>query len=189
MTHPWPVFSPEVNYTTLARAGTGPASTAAYGEAFTSLAAVLESVVASSTVNAAGTYVSGVWQGAGAGAAAAHAGVNGDTMSLAAVAAAKAPIVASTAAAHPAAVSAMYPAEACVANRVTEAAHQAANPSVLGALTPAIAALDLQYFGSMWPTNAGSGAGFGALLRSAAVALAAPAMPAVSGAAWSRPRR
>ncbi|MGC2655722.1 MAG: PPE domain-containing protein, partial [Mycobacterium sp.] len=147
MTHPWPVFTPEVNYTTLARAGTGPASTAAYGEAFARLAAVLESVAASSTVNAAGTYVSGVWQGAGAGAAAvAHAGVNAETMALAALAAAKAPIVASAAAAHPAAVSAMYPAEACVANRVTEAAHQAANPSVLGAFTPAIAALDLQYF-------------------------------------------
>jgi hypothetical protein len=63
-----------------------------------------------------------------------------------------------------------------------EAADEAINPVVWGALTPDIIALNLQYFGDMWPTNAAAGAGFGAVLRAAMAALLVPAPPAVSGA-------
>lgn len=53
-----------------------------------------------------------------------------------------------------------------------------ANPRVLGALTPRITELNLDYFGQMWPTNASAGSGYGAALNTATAALAAPPPPA-----------
>ncbi len=46
-------------------------------------------------------------------------------------------------------------ASAC--ESVEEAADEVINPIVWGALTPRITDLNLEYFGFMWPNNAGAG--------------------------------
>ncbi len=51
MVHPWTVFYPEVNYTTLAHAGTGSASTLAWAAEMAAQAAHLESIAAASTAS------------------------------------------------------------------------------------------------------------------------------------------
>lgn len=189
MTHPWPVFSPEVNYTTLAEAGTGPASTLAYAEALAAHGAQLEALAAASMGSAAGTYGPVTWAGAGSAAAlAAHSGMDAETVQFAASSAlARVAPVMAAATAYPTAVASMYPAPVCVANRVNEAADEVINPMVWGALTPDITALNAHYFGHMWPTNAGAGAGFGAVLHASATAMALPEVPAVSGASPAAP--
>ena len=68
VSHPWPTFSPEANYTALT-SGSGPASTLAYGETLSAEAANLQPLAATSAVTAAATYGSS-WQGVGATAAA-----------------------------------------------------------------------------------------------------------------------
>ncbi len=181
MVHPWPVFTPDVNYDTLALSGAGPGSTVAAAGAHGQLAATLESVVGASSANAAGTYGL-AWSGAGSAAAAgAHVGMNGETSALAAAAASKVGPLMAAAQAHPTAVAAMYPSAVVRANRINEHADQLINPLVWGALTPEIVALNLHY-GHMWATNAAAGAGYGVALRTAAAALVVPAVPAVSGA-------
>ena len=86
----------------------------------------------------------------------------------------KPPIAASAVSAYETAVSSMIPAEVSIANRTEQATDVAINPAVLGALTPAIAALDLEYFGEHWPHNAGAGAAYGAALAALVAALAIP---------------
>jgi guanyl-specific ribonuclease Sa/PPE-repeat protein len=184
--HPWAVFTPEINHTTLT-AAPGSASTLAYAAEMAAQAAHLESIAAASTANAAGTYGPG-WSGVGAAASAtAHAGLNSELSGLSAVMAAKVPHVLAAADAYHSALAAMYPAEVCVANRVTEATEEAINPSVWGALTPHIVELDREYFAQMWPTNAAAGAAYGTALRAAAAAIAPPPSPAVSGASPAAP--
>ncbi|EUA09964.1 hypothetical protein I546_4028 [Mycobacterium kansasii 732] len=58
---------------------------------------------------------------------------------------------------------------------------QQINPLVWGALTPQIVALNLAYYGQMWPRNAAAGAAYGAALREAAAAIMVPFPPAVAG--------
>ncbi|HYB37356.1 MAG TPA: PPE domain-containing protein, partial [Mycobacterium sp.] len=179
--HPWPVFTPEVNYTTIT-SGAGPGPMVEYADALAAHAASLEAVAGASMAIAAGTYGTN-WDGAGAVvAAAAHTGVDTETTALAAVAAARVQPVLAAAEAHPVTVAMMVTAEQAVANRMEEAADEQINPWVLGALTPRIADLNLEYFGYMWPNNAGRGAAYGAVLRASAAAIMAPSVPAISGA-------
>ncbi|BCI86747.1 hypothetical protein NIIDMKKI_19530 [Mycobacterium kansasii] len=44
----------------------------------------------------------------------------------------------------------------------------------MGALTPQIVALSLEYYGQMWPRNAAAGAAYGAALRAVAAAIMVP---------------
>lgn len=187
MPHPWPVFTPEDNHTALTRLGTGSATTLAYHAAVTAQVANLESIGAASAVSAAGTY--GVWQGAGSLASmAAQSGLNSATTALGAWLAQKLPLVASTVSAYHSAAASMVPAEAAVANRVEEATDEQINPLVWGALTPRIVALNLDYFGHMWPRNAAAGAAYGAVARaSAAAMLAVPPPPALAGGSVAAP--
>jgi hypothetical protein len=158
--------------------GAGSAATLAQAQTLTAHAEHLQDVVAASTVNAAGTYGT-AWSGAGATAAqAAHTQVNTALAALAEWVAEKPPIITAAAQAYHTAVSEMVPAEEAVANRTQEAADVEVNPRVLGALTPQIAALNLDYFGYMWPANAGAGASYGAVLRSGMAALLTPPPPA-----------
>ncbi len=99
----------------------------------------------------------------------------------------KPPIAASAVAAYETAVSSMIPAEVSIANRTEQAADVAANPAVLGALTPAIVALDTEYFGEHWPHNAGAGATYGAALAALVAALAVPPPLAPLGASPAAP--
>ncbi len=178
--HPWSAFSPEVNYTALA-SGSGPAPTLAYAETLSAQAAQVQAVVAASTANAAATYGT-TWRGAGASASAvAQAALDTQHELLAAALLEKASHVAAAAGAHQSAVASMVTAQQAEANRRDEATAQQLNPLVWGALTPQIAALNLEYYGQMWPRNAAAGAAYGAALRAAATAIMVPFPPAVSG--------
>jgi hypothetical protein len=79
----------------------------------------------------------------------------------------------------------MIPAEVSLANRAEQAADVAMNPMVLGALTPAIVALDIIYFGEHWPQNASAGTAYGAALAALVPALAVP--PPLSAAPPAAP--
>jgi hypothetical protein len=63
MSHPWPVFAPEANYTSIT-SGAGPAPMLAYGDALLAHGTSMMAVAGASAGNAAGTFAS--WQGAGA---------------------------------------------------------------------------------------------------------------------------
>ncbi|ORB91153.1 hypothetical protein B1T49_20115 [Mycobacterium persicum] len=179
--HPWPVFSPEDNYATLA-SGSGPASTLAYAETLSAQAVQVQAVVAASSASGASTYGGG-WRGAGAAASAAtQAAVDTQHELLAAALVEKAAHVATAAGAHQSALASMVTAQEAGANRREQAAAQQLNPLVWGALTPMIVALDVQYYGQMWPQNAAAGASYGAALRAAAAAIMVPFPPAVAGA-------
>lgn len=94
----------------------------------------------------------------------------------------KPPIAASAVSAYETAVSSMIPAEVSIANRTEQASDVAINPAVWGALTPAIVALDTEYYGEHWPHNAGAGAAYGAALAALIAALAIPPPLAPLGA-------
>jgi PPE-repeat protein len=174
------VFALEVNYTSMT-SGAGPAPMLAYGDVLLAHGASMMAVAGVSAGNAAGTFAS--WQGAGAvSAAVAGVGLNAQTLALADVAMTKAQIAHAAAAAHSATVARMVTHVQATANRTHEATDEAINPWVLGALTPEIAALNLEYFGFMWPNNAAAGVGYGAALDGFGVALMAPAPPVLSGA-------
>ena len=85
------------------------------------------------------------------------------------------------AAAHQSSFAQMVPAPPAHANRFEEAADEVINPMVLGALTPRIADLNVEYFGFMWPNNAAAGVRYGAALDGLGSALMMPSMPAISG--------
>ncbi|UGT89621.1 PPE domain-containing protein [Mycobacterium ostraviense] len=178
MVHPWPAFSPEANYTALA-SGSGPASTLAYAETLSAQAAQVQAVVAASAASAAATYGT-TWRGVGATASAvAQAALDTQHELLAAALLEKASHVAAAAGARQSAVASMVTAQEAEANRRDEATAQQLNPLVWGALTPQIVALNLEYYGQMWPRNAAAGAAYGAALRAAATAIMVPFPPAV----------
>ncbi|WP_219859497.1 PPE domain-containing protein, partial [Mycobacterium persicum] len=180
MVHPWSAFSPEANYTALA-SGSGPAPTLAYAETLSAQAAHIQAVVAASTATGAATYGT-TWRGVGASASAvAQAALDTQHELLAAALLEKASHVAAAAGAHQSAVASMVTAQEAEANRRDEATAQQINPLVWGALTPHIVALNLEYYGQMWPRNAAAGAAYGAALRAAAAAIMVPFPPAVAG--------
>jgi hypothetical protein len=98
-----------------------------------------------STLNTAVTTLN--FEGVGGlSSATAVTGLNTALQLLAGWVQAKPPIAASAVSAYETAVSAMIPAEVSIANRTEQASDVAINPAVLGALTPAIVALDTEVF-------------------------------------------
>lgn len=126
-----------------------------------------------STANTASTALNFEGSG-GLASGAAASGLNSSLQLLACWAQEKTPILASAVAAYETAVSTMIPAETSLANRGLQASHVAMNPLVLGALTPAIVALDTEYFGEHWAHNASAGAAYGSALTALLPALAVP---------------
>lgn len=183
----WPSSPPEVNYLRLIGPGAaGTATTLASGAAWQALMAGNEVAFSVSTLNTAVTAVDFTGVG-GASSTTAVTGLNSALQLLAGWAQEKPPIAASAVAAYETAVSAMIPAAIATANRAEQAADVALNPLVLGALTPAIVALDTAYFGEFWPQNAGSGAAYGAALTALVAALAVPPPMSPPGAAAAAP--
>ena len=183
----WPTLPPEVNYLRLAGSGAaGTATTVASAAAWQALMASHEVAFAVSSLNAGLTALNFVGVG-GLSSANAISDLNLALQLLAGWVQAKPPILATAVAAYEAAVSSMIPAEICLANRVEQAADVAINPAVLGALTPAIIALDTEYFGEHWPHNASVGAAYGATLSALAATLAIPPPLAPSGASTTAP--
>ncbi|MGI9125902.1 MAG: PPE domain-containing protein [Mycobacterium sp.] len=183
----WPSSPPEVNYLRLAGPGTaGCATTLASAAAWQAVAGTNEAALSVSAANAAMTAAD--FQGVGGiSSTAAVAGLNNSLQLLAGWAQEKSPIAASAVSAYEAAVSSMIPAEISLANRTEQAADVAMNPLVLGALTPAIVALDTEYFGEHWPQNAATGAAYGAALGALTAALAVPPPLSPPGAAATAP--
>lgn len=170
----WPSSPPEANHLRLAGPGAaGSATTLASGAAWQALMAANEAAFAVSSLNTAATAAGFAGVG-GTSSATAATGLNTALQLLAGWAQEKPPITASAVGAYEAAVSTMIPAEVALANRAEQAADVALNPLVLGALTPAIVALDMVYFGEYWPHNASAGAAYGATLAALIAALAVP---------------
>lgn len=183
----WPSSPPEVNYLRLIGPGAaGTATTLASSAVWQALTIGNEVAFSASTVNTAATATDFEGVG-GVGSITAAGGLNSALQLLAGWAQEKPPIAASAVAAYETAVSAMIPAEVAVANRTEQAADVALNPMVLGALTPAIVALDTVYFGEFWPQNASSGVAYGAALAALAAALTVPPPLSPPGAAAAAP--
>lgn len=183
----WPSLPPEANYLRLVGSGAaGTGTTLASAAAWQALMASNEAAAAVSTASTAATALDFEGLG-GAASASTAAGLNTSLHLLAGWVQEKPPIATSAVAAYETAVSSMIPAAVSLANRAEQAADISINPLVLGALTPAIVALDLEYFGEHWPHNAGAGAGYGSALTALLPALAVPAPLAPPGASPAAP--
>lgn len=183
----WPCSPPEANYLRLAGVGAaGAATTLASAAAWQALVASAEAAFSMSAMNTVATAAN--FEGVGGlSSSTAVTGLNAALQLLAGWAQGKPPIAADAVSAYQAAVSSMIPAEVCLANRAEQAADVAMNPLVLGALTPAIVALDAEYFGEHWPHNAGAGSAYGAALAALAAALALPPPLSPPGASPAGP--
>ena len=183
----WPTLPPEANYLRLAGPGAaGTATTVASAVAWQALMVSNEVALALSTLNTSVTALN--FEGVGGlSSATAITGLNTALQLLAGWVQAKPPVLASAVAAYEAALSSMIPAEICIANRVEQAADVAINPAVLGALTPAIVALDTEYFGEHWPHNASVGVAYGSTLSALAATLAIPPPISPPGASTTAP--
>ena len=183
----WPSSPPEANYVRLVGTGAaGTGTTLASAAAWEALMASNEAAFSVSAMNTAVTALS--FEGLGGAASATTAGgLNSALQLLAGWAQEKPPIAASAVSAYETAVSTMIPAAVTLANRAEQAADVALNPLVLGALTPAIVALDLEYFGEHWPHNAAAGVAYGSALTALLPALAVPPPLAPPGASPSAP--
>lgn len=183
----WPSSTPETNYLRLAGPGAaGTATTMANGAAWQALMGSHELAFSLSTLNTAVTTLN--FEGVGGlSSTTAVTGLNTALQLLAGWVQEKPPIAASAVSAYETAVSSMIPAEVSIANRTEQASDVAINPAVLGALTPAIVALDTEYFGEHWPHNAGAGAAYGAALAALVAALAIPPPLSPLGASPAAP--
>ena len=183
----WPSSPPEVNYLRLIGPGAaGIATTLASAAAWQALVGSNELAFSLSTLNTAVTALNFEGLG-GASSTATVTGLNTALQQLAGWVQEKPPIAASAVAAYETAVSSMIPAEVSLANRAEQASAVAINPLVLGALTPAIVALDTAYFGEHWPHNAGAGTAYGSALAALVPALAVPPPLAPPGASPAAP--
>jgi hypothetical protein len=183
----WPCLSPETNYLRLVGPGAGgTATTMASGVAWQALMGSNELAFSLSMLNTAVTSLN--FEGIGGlSSITAVTGLNTALQLLAGWVQEKPPIAASAVSAYETAVSTMIPAEVSIANRTEQAADVAINPAVLGALTPAIVALDTEYYGEHWPHNSSTGAAYGAALSALVAALAVPPPIAPLGASPAAP--
>jgi hypothetical protein len=148
-----------------------------------------------SVVNTSATL--GSWQGLGAIASAVAAtGLNAGLQTMAGWTAHKITVTQGAVDAFTTAQSSVIPSVVSQTNRDEREAMDIANPSVLGAFTPAIAERDLEYFGEHWPQNSSVGLAYSGALSALTAALAipppiasmgaSPAAPAAAGAAVSQ---
>ena len=183
----WPSSPPEVNHMRLVGPGAaGVATTTASCAVWQALMVSDEVAFSVSTLNTAVTAAD--FEGVGGlSSATTVTGLNAALQMLAGWVQEKPPVAASAVSAYQTAVSSMIPAEVAIANRTEQAANVALNPLVLGALTPAIVALDAAYFGEFWPHNAGVGIAYGAALAALSAALAVPPPLSSLGASPAAP--
>jgi PPE-repeat protein len=162
---------PEVNYTVMSTGDLG-ASLVSAAAGYEIVADMLMAEMTAMGLNTSTTAMVG-WQGPGGVMMQMSAA---EFMQACAAASAWARIgqvqAAEVAAAHTMAVEAMIPAPVALANRTSQAALVASN--LLGQNTPAIVALDGQYFGEFWPQNAVARTGYGAVVATALGTMAAP---------------
>ncbi|OBI14163.1 PPE family protein [Mycobacterium sp. E2497] len=181
----WAARTPEEN-DLLLKGGAGVVTHLANEAAWMALAATHHASGIASAVNTATTSAS--WLGAGSAAPAANVTMlNASLHGLAGWVDMKAPVVATAVSAYQMAYGTMRPAPECIANRDEWGVDNGINPLVLGALTPRIVSLDVQYFGVMWPNNSAVGASYGAILTSLSESLAIAPPVATMGASPAAP--
>lgn len=181
----WAARTPEEN-DMLLKAGTGVGTHLANQTAWTTLAATHHASGIASAINTAATSAS--WTGVGSAASAATVTMlNASLHGLAGWVDVKPAVVSMAVAAYETASAAMRPASECIANRDEWGVDNSINPLVLGALTPRIVSLDVEYFGVMWPINSSVGASYGGTLAALAESLAVPAPVAALGASPTAP--
>lgn len=176
---PFPMIDPATSYRMMT-SGAGPGPTLATGEVYGAHAATMAGTLATSQVNAGGTFPD--WTGAGGDAAQlALVSHNAQQLTHADETLLKAALFQQAATIHSATVTRMVPDVVPDANRAESAADILINPWVLGALTPRITELQLEYV-AMWANNAQAGVGYGFGLDGIGVALAGLAgLPAIAG--------
>jgi PPE family len=134
------------------------------------------------------TATLGSWQGLGAVASAVAAtGLNTGLQTMAGWTAHKITVAQGAVDAFSTAQSSVIPSVVSQTNRDEWAAMNIANPSVLGALTPAIIERDTEYFGEHWPHNSSVGLAYSSALGALTTALAVPAPVASMGASPEAP--
>lgn len=170
----------------LLKAGAGVGTHLANQTAWTTLAATHHASGIASAINTAATSAS--WTGAGSAASAATVTMlNASLHGLAGWVDVKPAVVSTAVTAYETANAAMRPAPECIANRDEWGVDNGINPLVLGALTPRIVSLDMEYFGVMWPVNSSVGASYGGILAALAESLAIPPPVAAMGASPAAP--
>lgn len=181
----WAARTPEEN-DMLLKAGAGVITHLANQAAWTALAATHHGSSIASTINTVATSAS--WTGSGSLASATNAtALNASLHGLAGWVDVKPAVVSTAVSAYQMAYGSMRPAPECIGNRVETAADYGINPAVLGALTPRITSLELEYFGTMWPNNSAVGASYGVILTSLTESLAIPPPIASMGASAAAP--
>ncbi|ORA19821.1 PPE family protein [Mycobacterium arosiense] len=181
----WAARTPEDN-DMLLKAGAGVITHLANQAAWTALAATHHGSSIASTINTVATSAS--WTGSGSLASAANAtALNASLHGLAGWVDVKPAVVSTAVSAYQMAYGSMRPAPECIANRTETATDYGINPLVLGALTPRITSLELEYFGSMWPNNSAVGASYGTILTALSESLTIPPPVATMGASPAAP--
>ena len=181
----WAARTPEAN-DTLLKAGTGVGTHVANQAAWQTLGATHHASGVASAINTAATSAS--WLGGGSAASASSVtSLNASLQGLAGWVDVKPAVVATAISAFETASAGMRPAPECIGNRTECAADYIANPSVLWTLTPRITSLEMEYYGSMWPTNSAVGATYGGILAGLAESLAIPPPVAAMGASPAAP--
>ncbi|BBY40273.1 PPE family protein [Mycobacterium mantenii] len=181
----WAARTPEEN-DLLLKAGAGVITHLANQAAWTALAATHHGSSIASTINTVATSAS--WTGSGSLASAANAtALNASLHGLAGWVDVKPAVVSTAVSAYQMAYGSMRPAPECIENRTETATDYGINPLVLGALTPRITSLELEYFGSMWPNNSAVGASYGTILTALAQSLTIPPPVATMGASPAAP--
>jgi hypothetical protein len=176
----WAARTPEEN-DLLLKAGAGVVTHLANETAWMALAATHHASGVASSINTAATSAS--WMGTGSVASAANVTMlNASLHGLAGWVDVKPAVVSTAVSAYQMANGSMHPAPECIANRDEWGVDNGINPMVLGALTPRIVSLDVQYFGVMWPNNSAVGASYGAILTALSESLAIPPPIASMGA-------
>ncbi|OBH53521.1 PPE family protein [Mycobacterium sp. E2479] len=181
----WAARTPEEN-DMLLKAGAGVITHLANQAAWTALAATHHGSSIASTINTVATSAS--WTGSGSLASAANAtALNASLHGLAGWVDVKPAVVSTAVSAYQMAYGSMRPAPECIENRTETATDYGINPLVLGALTPRITSLELEYFGSMWPNNSAVGASYGTILTALSQSLTIPPPIATMGASPAAP--
>ncbi|OBH84323.1 hypothetical protein A5681_19560 [Mycobacterium scrofulaceum] len=181
----WAARTPEDN-DLLLKAGAGVITHLANQAAWTALAATHHGSSIASEINTIATSAS--WTGVGSLASATNAtALNASLHGLAGWVDVKPAVVSTAVSAYQMAYGTMRPAPECIANRTECATDYGINPIVLGALTPRITSLELEYFGSMWPNNSAVGASYGSILTALSESLAIPPPLATMGASPAAP--
>lgn len=181
----WAARTPEQN-DMLLKAGAGVVTHLANQAAWTALAATHHGSSIASTINTVATSAS--WTGSGSLASASNAtALNASLHGLAGWVDVKPAVVSTAVSAYQMAYGSMRPAPECIENRTETATDYGINPLVLGALTPRITSLELEYFGSMWPNNSAVGASYGTILTALSESLTIPPPIATMGASPAAP--